>query len=116
MVVVRYETPAAGEEGLDFEALLLAALRTACAIGIEQAAVINAKVGVLDRSIFKRFGAQCSTFQNAAPAHKLGPQRSVHPLNRSQVKGVTEDESLARALPDIGNQKPGFSDLLARRR
>ena len=34
MVVVRYETPVAGEQGLDFEALLLAALRTARAFGI----------------------------------------------------------------------------------
>src|SRR5216683_6230557 len=56
MVVVRYETPAAGEQRLYFEALLLATLRTACPVSVEEAAVLDAKIGVLNRSVFEGLG------------------------------------------------------------
>ena len=43
---------------MDFEALLLAALRITRAAGVEKTAVVNAKEGVLDRSVLKRLGAK----------------------------------------------------------
>jgi hypothetical protein len=58
MVVIRYEAPAAGEQGLDFEALLLAALRTSCAVRVEEPAVLDTKIGVLNRSVLERLGAK----------------------------------------------------------
>src|SRR6266704_2138139 len=57
MVVVRYETPAAGERRLYFEALLLATLRTACPVSVEEATVLDATIGVLNRSVFEGLGA-----------------------------------------------------------
>ena len=57
MVVVRYEAPTAGEQGLDFEALLLATLRTSCAVRIEPA-VLDTKIGVLNRSVLEGLGAE----------------------------------------------------------
>ncbi len=58
MVVVRYEAPAAGEQGLDFQALLLATLRSARAVRVEKAAVVDTKITVLERSVFEGLGAE----------------------------------------------------------
>ena len=58
MVEVGHEAPAAGEQGLDFQALLLATLRIACAVRVEEAAVLDAEIGVLNRSVFERLGAE----------------------------------------------------------
>ena len=45
----------------------------------------------------------------------MGAQGSVHPRNGSQIKSVTEDEALARALADVGDEETGRADLAARR-
>src|SRR6266571_586143 len=58
VVVVRDEAPASGKQGLDFEALLLAALRITGAARVDKTAVVNAEEGVLDRSVLKRLGAK----------------------------------------------------------
>ena len=58
MVEVGHEAPAAGEQGLDFQALLLATLRIACAVRVEEAAVLDTEIGVLNRSVFERLGAE----------------------------------------------------------
>src|SRR5260370_1323792 len=58
VVVVRHESPATGEQRLDFQPLLLTTLWTACAIGIEQAAIVDTKVAVLDRSVLERLGSE----------------------------------------------------------
>ena len=48
MVVIGNEAPASAEQGLHFYALLFAALGTAGAIGIKQAAVIDPEIGICD--------------------------------------------------------------------
>src|SRR5712664_3483057 len=113
MVVVRYEAPAAGEQGLDFEALLLATLRSAYAVGVEDAAVVDTKIGVINRSVLEGLGAECSAFEKAAAAHVLAANGSVHPRIGLQVTATTENEALERALADVGNEETGLADLVA---
>src|SRR5437879_11843429 len=105
MIVVRHEAPAPGQQGLNFQLLVLAALRTACAIRVGEAAVLNAKIGVLNRRVFKGLGAECSALEDATAAHELRAHRSVHPRIGSQIESVTKNKALARALADIGNQE-----------
>src|SRR5271169_3603922 len=104
MVVVGDEAPATGELGLNFEALLLATLRAACSIWVEQTAVFHAKIGVLDRSIFERLGAKGPPFHVATAAHVLEAKSSVHPGSRGEIKSVTKNKTFARTLSDIGNE------------
>src|SRR6267143_5176045 len=113
MIVVRHETPAAGQQGLNFQPLLLAALRVARAVRVWEAAVLHAKVGVLNRSIFKRLGTERGALEDAAAAHELGANGCVHPRIGSQVESVTKNKALARALADIGNQETGCADFAA---
>ncbi len=88
MVVVCDEAPATGQQGLDFQALLLATLRRACAVRVAEAAVINAKIAVRHRSIFDRPGAEGCTLEETSAAHELDAQGSVHPRSGSQVKSM----------------------------
>jgi len=98
---------------LDFQALLVATLRAACAVGVEQPAILDAKIGVLHRSIFEGLGADGSAFENAAAAQVLNAKRSVHPCCGRQIKSITEDEALARALANVGNEDTGRADFAA---
>ena len=45
----------------------------------------------------------------------MGAKGRVHPLRGSQIKSVTEDEALARALADVGDEESGRADFAARR-
>src|SRR6266849_394534 len=58
LIVIGDESPAAGQQGFDFEALLFAPLRVAGTVGIPEPAVLDAKIGISDRSIFERLGAK----------------------------------------------------------
>src|SRR6266446_2202746 len=103
MVVVRHEAPAAWEQGLNFEPLLLATLRAARAVRVEEAAVLNSKISVLNRGVLEWLGAKCSAFEDSAAAHELRADGGVHPRIWSQVESITENEAFAGALADIGN-------------
>src|SRR5258708_15290288 len=108
MVVVRYEAPAAGKQGLDFQPLLLATLRSADAVN-EDAAVVDNKIAVVNRGVFEGPGAESSTFEKAAAAHELAANGSVHPRSGSQIKSITGNEALERALANIGNEEAGLA-------
>ncbi len=58
MVVVGDEAPPTWKQRLDFQALLFATLRGARAVRVAEATVIDAKIAVLDRSIFEWLGAE----------------------------------------------------------
>src|SRR2546430_14530995 len=113
MVVVRREAPAARKQGLNSRPLLFATLRAACAVRVEKAAVLDPKIRVLNRSIFKGLGAECSALEDAAAAHELRANRGVHPRIGSQIKSITQYKALARALADIRNQKTSCPHLAA---
>src|SRR6266403_791701 len=115
MVEVGDEAPAPGELRLDFQALMFAALRAARAVRVEEAAVVHAEIGVLDRSIFEGLGAEGSAFQVAPAAHVLEAESGVHPRSGGEIKSVTNDKTLARTLSDIGNENAGGADSAARR-
>src|SRR5260370_25799128 len=112
MVVVRYEAPAAGKQGLDFQPLLLATLRSADAVN-EDAAVVDTKIAVINRGVFEGPGAESSTFEKAAAAHELAANGSVHPRSASQIKSITGNEALERALANIGNGEAGLAYFAA---
>src|SRR5258708_24657708 len=107
MVVVGDEAPASGQQRLDFQALLLATLRCACAVRVAETAVVNAKITVRDGSIFEWLSAERSTLEKTSAAHELDAQGSVHPRSGSQIKSITDNESFSRALADIGNEDAG---------
>ena len=44
----------------------------------------------------------------------MGAQGSVHPRSGSKIKSITEDEALARALSEVGDEETGRADLAAR--
>src|SRR6267143_2987189 len=112
MVVVRYEAPAAGKQGLDFQPLLLATLRSADAVN-EDAAVVDTKIAVINRGVFEGPGAESSAFEKAAAAHVLAANDSVQPRGGREIESITENEALERALADIGNEETGLADLAA---
>src|SRR5206468_3233263 len=72
------------------------------------------KIRVLNRSIFKGLGAECSALEDAAAAHELRANRGVHPRIGSQIKSITQNKALARALADIRNQKTSCPHFAAR--
>ena len=113
LIVVGDEPPASGKQGLDFNTLLLTTLRAAGAIGIEQAAVIDTEIGVGDRGIFERLGAEFAAFENAAAAHELRANRGIHPGHGSEIKGVAKDEALTRALANIRDEDSRLADFAA---
>src|SRR5712664_3714558 len=113
LVVIGYEPPASAKQRLNFHALLFAALWATGAIGIEQAAVVDAKIGIADRRVLKRLGAKFAALQNAAAAHELRANGGVHPGRGSQIKSVAQDEALARALANIRDEESGLADSAA---
>ena len=44
----------------------------------------------------------------------MGAKGSVHPQSGGQKKSITENEALARALADVGNEETGRADSAAR--
>src|SRR5712664_2664820 len=112
MVVVRYEAPAAGKQGLDFQPLLLATLRSADAVN-EDAAVVDTKIAVINRGVFEGPGAESSTFEKAAAAHELAANGSVQPVSGSQIKSITGNGSLERAPANVGNEEAGLAYFAA---
>src|SRR5437667_133768 len=114
MVVVCHKAPAARKQGLNFQPLLLASLRAARAVRVEKASFFDAKIGVLNRSVLEWFSAECSALEDAAAAHELRANRGVHPRVRSQIKSITQNKALARALADIGNQETRCPHFAAR--
>src|SRR5262249_7705334 len=96
-----------------FEALLLAALRRAGAVWISKAAVVDAEIGVLNRSVLRRLGAKRAALEQAAAAHVLRAESHVHPGQRRKIIGIAEDEAFAGALADVGNHKTGLADFCA---
>src|SRR5258708_39333303 len=108
MVVVRYEAPAAGKQGLDFQPLLLATLRSGEA-GNEDDAVVDSKIAVINRGVFEGPGAESSAFEKAAAAHVLAANGSVHPRSGSEIESISGNEALERALANIGNEEAGLA-------
>src|ERR1700752_4558811 len=103
------------EQGLDFEALLVATLRRAGAVGIQEAAVVDAEVGVADGSVLKGLSSKFAPLEDAPAAHELAAKSDIHPVFGSKVKGIAEDKALARTLADVGKEDSGWAYFAARR-
>src|SRR2546426_4473796 len=70
----------------------------------------------MDRRVFPRPRAEFAAFGGAPPAEKLPGEGRVHPLEGRPVERVAQDKSLARAVADVGNQKPRLAHFAARGR
>src|SRR5882724_10874249 len=113
LIVISDEPPASAKQRLNFHALLFAALWAAGAIGIEQAAVVDTKIGIEDRGVLKRLGTKFAALEDAAAAHELRANGGVHPGRGSQIKSFAQDEALARALANIWDEESGLADSAA---
>ncbi len=98
---------------MQFEALLVAALGLANAGSVAKAAVDDAEIVVVERGVFERSGADFGALGPAATAHELGAESGVHPGDGGPVEGVAENEPLAGAVADIGDEKTGLAKARA---
>src|SRR2546430_16353562 len=67
---VGHKPPSVRQQRLNFQPLLLAALRRMGAIRIQEPAVIHPEIGVFHRSVFERLGAKIPALQKAAQADR----------------------------------------------
>lgn len=111
LIVIGDETPAAGEQGFDFEALIFAAFGLALPERVNQAAIIDAKIVVGDGSVFSGQDAQLAAFAGAAEAEILRAERGVHPAGGGEVKGVAKDQALNGTVADIRDEKASLANF-----
>src|SRR6266849_10818196 len=103
LVEVGHEAPALRQHRLQFEPLLMAALRYKYAIRVRQAAVNYGVIGIAKRCIFGWPQANFGTLGGAAVGIVLHANGCVGPGSGRPIIRVAENVTLGGTVADIGN-------------
>src|SRR5215469_10018447 len=106
LIEVGHKSPAVFPQRLYFQLLFVPALILP---------VFHAEVGVTDDGVLEGTRAKHGALRRPTQAEVLETGRGVHPRVRRPVKSVADDEALAVAIPDHGNQESGLTDMVSRR-